>query len=312
MTDTPSRRRAMSLATVVEVPRLDPRRAVVVGVDGSESNRAAIRWATHEAEASGRPLTLVCVSDDEVSIPHLTAATDSDEDWAVLRRLADDIAGEHPELTVNHEIIVGDPISALLECSADQGLLVVGKRGHGTFARILLGSTSIAVAGRSRVPTVIIPDSWEQSRHLHQPVVVGLDPDDVHVEALTYAFAEARRRGVRLVVTHGWEANPRLFRDPATVSGDIADWNERCMARVREAVAPFQSVFPGIHVELAPRHGHPATVLLDEAGSAQLLVLGRHDDGRLGGFPFGSVTRNVLHHADVPVAVIPPAAPDSN
>ena len=273
-------------------------------MDGSERNRAAIRWATHEAEASGRPLRLVGVSDDELAIPRRTTSAERDEVLTVLGRLADDIAEHHGELTIEHEIVVGDPISALVRRSADQALLVVGKRGHGTFARLLVGSTSIAVAGRSRVPTVIVPDTWEQSQHLHQPVVVGLDPDDVHTEALVYAFGEARRRGVRLVVTHGWEF-PKPFRDPATVSRNVADWQERRLSSIRDAVAPFRSAFPGIHVELASRHGHPATVLLDEAGSAQLLVLGRHDDGRLGGFPFGSVTRNVLHHVDVPVAVVP-------
>lgn len=185
MTDSQIRPGAMSLTNIVEAVEPERRGAVVVGVDGSESNRAAVRWAAHEAEASDRPLRLVCVCGDEMP-------TDSDEHSAVLRRLADDIAGEHPELTVDREIAAGDPIRTLLERSLDQGLLVVGKRGHGTFARLLIGSTSIAVAGRSRVPTVIIPDTWEQSRHLHQPVVVGLDPDDVHAEALNYAFAEAR------------------------------------------------------------------------------------------------------------------------
>ncbi len=307
MTDIAGRALGTSLAAVTEAPRVDPRRAVVVGVDGSERNRAAVRWATHEAEASARPLHLVCVLDDEVPIPHHSAATDDDRDWTLLRRLAADIALERPELTVDHELVAGGAIGALVAHSADRALLVVGKRGLGTFARLLIGSTSIAVAGRSRVPTVIVPDTWDQARHGHDPVVVGLDPDDVHAEALAYAFAEARRRGVRLVIAHGWEAKGLLIRDPAAVSRDIASWKEHCLARLTDVVGPARSSYPGVHVELVPRHGHPATVLLEVAESAQLLVLGRHDDSRLGGFPFGSVTRNVLHHAEVPVAVVPSA-----
>ena len=295
-----------SLAAVTEAPRPDTRRAVVVGVDGSERNRAAVRWATHEAEASGRPLHLVCVLDDDVPISHHSAVTDDDREWTVLRRLAADIARERPELTVDHKLLAGQPVGALIAHSADQGLLVVGKRGLGTFGRLLIGSTSNAVAGWSRVPTVIVPDAWAPSPHSHDPVVVGLDPDDVHGEALAYAFAEARRRGVRLVVAQGWEAKAPA-RDPASVSRDTADWKAHCTARLADAVAPSRSVFPGVHVDLASRQGHPAGVLLDEAQSAQLLVLGRHDDGRQGGFAFGSVTRNVLHHADMPVAVVPSA-----
>ena len=295
----------MSIRDIAEAPRPVARRAVVVGVDGSERNRAAIRWATHEAEASGRPLRLLCVLDDEVPLQQHPAATETDQNWTVLSQLAGDIARDHPELSVTHEMAAGGSISALLDRSAEQGLIVVGKRGLGTFARLLIGSTSIGVAGRSRVPAVVVPDTWEQDQHRHEPVVIGLDPGDGHTEALTYAFAEARRRGVRLIVAQGWEPRAVLMRDPAAVSRDIADWKKHCTSRLRDAVAPVRSAFPGIHVELAPHHGHPATVLLDVAASAQLLVLGRHDDGRLGGFPFGSVTRSVLHHADVPVVVVP-------
>jgi nucleotide-binding universal stress UspA family protein len=45
--------------------------------------------------------------------------------------------------------------------------------------------------------------------------------------------------------------------------------------------------------------------VLDAAEQAQLVVLGRHTDGRLGGFAFGSVTRAVLHYAECPVMVAP-------
>ncbi len=293
----------LSERDVVAAPLPHPRRAVVVGADGVDPNQAAVRWAIYEAEASNRPLHLICVEEDGVLTPHHDRVPDAD--LTVLGLLAADIARQRPELTVHHELAAGDPVSSLLAHSADQGVLVVGKRGLGTFARLLIGSTSIAVAGRCRVPTVIVPDSWHQGEHRHEPVVVGLDPEDLHTAALSYAFAEARRRGVGLVVAYGWEPRAQLLRDPAAVSAEINEWKKHSLARLTHAVAEIQSDFAGVHVEFAPRHGHPATVLLDVAGSAQLLVLGRHDDGRLGGFPYGSVTRNVLHHACVPVAVVP-------
>lgn len=293
----------LSERDVAVAPRPHPRRAVVVGTDGSEPNRAAVSWATYEAEASNRPLNLIHIEEGDVLTPQHDGVTADDE--TALGLLAADIALHRPELAVHHEFVAGNPVSSLLAHAADQGLLVVGKRGLGTFARLLIGSTSIAVAGRCRVPTVIIPDTWEQGKHRHDPVVVGLDPADLHTAALSYAFAEARRRGVGLVVAYGWEPKAQLLRDPAAVSAEITEWKTHSLARLTHAVAEVQSAFGGVHVELVPRHGHPATVLLEVAGSAQLLVLGRHDDGRLGGFPYGSVTRNVLHHACVPVAVVP-------
>lgn len=295
-----------SLGAVAVTPRPRSRKAVVVGVDGSDRNRAAVTWAVHEAEATDRPLTLLSVLDDyDIPVPHRSGGRDDDMDWTGLHQLATDISLDRPELPVHAEMAADGTVRSLLARSADQGLLVVGKRGLGTFARALIGSTSIAVAGRSRVPVVIVPDTWDQAQHSQASVLVGVDPDDLHTEALTYAFKEARRRGVRLVVVHGWEEGATLLRDPAAVSVDIAYWKTHGQERLAQAVAPFRKEFHAVRVELLHRHEHPATALLDSTGTAQLLVLGRHDDGRLGGFPFGSVTRGVLHHSVVPVAVVP-------
>ncbi|WP_426244421.1 universal stress protein [Nocardioides sp. LHG3406-4] len=300
---------AVAVAPVSGSSRRRPRGAVVVGVDGSARNRAAVAWAVHEAASTARSLTLVSVLGDyEVPIPHHSVGTDEDRDWKMLRRLASDIARDRPELTVCHEMDADGTVTALLARSVDQGLLVVGKRGLGTFARALIGSTSIAVAGRSRVPVVVVPDSWAGIRHGHQPVVVGLDPNDEHSEALAYAFTAARRRGVTLVVAHGWETQPMLVRSTSATCVDAAYWKEHGLRRVSDAVAALRAEFDDVRVELVHRRGHPATVLLELAEDAQLLVVGRHDDGRLGGFAFGSVTRSVLHHAEVPVAVVPSAS----
>lgn len=283
----------MSLAHRDTLPTEHARRAVVVGVDGSDRNRAAIDWAAQEAESSARPLHLLWVLDDDVAIRHPSSVTHPDRDLAVLQDLAAGVGRDRPELTVHPTLTSGGPVTSLLTHAAEQRVLVVGRRGLGAVARLLIGSTSIAVAGRSVVPVVIVPDTWDPHAHHHEPVVVGVDPDDVRPDALTYALAEARRRGVRAIVV-----------DCGAASGD-ADAAERSRTRLHEVIEPLRADFPGLHVELAHHDGRPVEALLAAAASAQLLVLGRRDGGRLGGFPVGSVTRRVLHHAVVPVAVVP-------
>jgi nucleotide-binding universal stress UspA family protein len=61
-----------------------------------------------------------------------------------------------------------------------------------------------------------------------------------------------------------------------------------------------------VNVSVVDRPTHPLSVLLDEAGPTQLVVMGRHSGGRGTGFAFGSVAHGVLHYAEVPVAIVPP------
>lgn len=180
-------------------------------------------------------------------------------------------------------------------------MVVVGKRGLGGFARLIVGSTSIAIAGRAKVPVAIVPDDWEQENHKNWPVILGIDPYRHEHNPIHLAFGRARRLGVRLVAVHGWEP-------PAAYSWDPAATTER----EQEANAEFDKVldawrerFDDVEVESVHSHSHPAMAVLDAAEQAQLVVLGRHADGKLGGFAFGSVTRAVLHYSKCPVMVVP-------
>ncbi len=205
-------------------------------------------------------------------------------------------------MTVRRRVEFGGTVSTLVEQSADEELLVVGKRGLGAFARLMVGSTSVGVAGRAPVPVVIVPDGWRQSVHNREPVAVGLDPRDRNEATLRFAFTQAQRRGVGVTVVHALDISPSLVWDP--VLGGPAYWEGRRLESVEKSVEPFRDEFPDVPVEGHDVHGHPSGVLLDESVGAQLLVLGRHHEG-IAGFEIGSVARGVLHYAEVPVAVVP-------
>jgi len=279
-------------------PWTEPGKAVVVGVDGSRRNRAAVEWAAEEATASGRPLTLLLVLDDRAfPLPlHDQPLRDlnggSAQGWQLLNEVETSIASQYPSALIRKEMAVGADDCSLIARSEEQASLVVGRRGLGTFARLLVGSTSLSVAWHARVPVIVVPDDWSPAAHAAESVVLGVDHQDVQPEVVRFAFVEARRRGAPLVVAYGHEA-------PAAGSEEALE----------RAVSPYCREFPGVEVRLVHRLAHPLSVLLDEVGPSQLVVLGRHSARKRGAFPFGSVARGVLYYADSPVAIVPSRSP---
>lgn len=280
----------------------DPSRSVVVGVDGSERNKPAVAWATHQALGTGRPLTLVYVLRDYAfPIPHQSMASDDDQGRQVLDQIKTHLRTDHPDTTVRPEMASGAPVSCLLDRSADQAMLVVGTSA---VARMMIGSTSIGVAGRSRVPVVVVPESWRQADHSDEPIVVGVDPDEVHERTLRFAFVHAQRRGVGVHLVFAIDPEPELVRVQALEPDFYARARQRGAERVEDALLPYQREYPDVPVQHSEFRGHPGSALLDVATHGQMIVLGRNHTSRTG-FPLGSVTRGVLHHSTVPVAVIP-------
>jgi nucleotide-binding universal stress UspA family protein len=278
-------------------------RAVVVGVDGSERNRAAVSWAAAEAAVAGRPLMLVHVLDERrVPSPLHRLQLDDEYAWGLLDSVEGELRDRYPDLVVRKDVEVGGVATTLVAGSADQAALVMGRRGHGTLVRFLIGSAALDVASRARVPVVVVPDEWSPDDHVADPVVVGLDRRDAQPAVLQFAFNEARMRGVPLVAAHGRD-QPAMGWDPASPGGGGVEPDEHGLT---EMLAPYAESFPDVQTSIVDNPGHPVAVLLDEAGPRQLLVLGRHTDRRTSGFPFGSVAHGVLHYADVPVAIVPP------
>jgi nucleotide-binding universal stress UspA family protein len=300
MTQTTERRQSLPMFP----PWTEPGKAVVVGVDGSRRSRAAVEWAAEEATASGRPLNLLLVLDDRAApLPRHGSDSYDLKGWRLLNDIATELAERYPDTVIRREMAVGADDVSLIGRSADQASLVVGRRGLGTFARLLIGSTSLSVAGHSTVPVIVVPDAWSSEAHASAPVVVGIDHHDIQPEVVRFAFVEARRRGVPLVAAYGREAAlPESWPSPANASGDHGDETEEALARV---LMPYRREFPGVAVRMVHHRGHPLSVLLDEVGPSQLVVLGRHSSRRRGGFPFGSVARGVLYYADSPVAIVP-------
>jgi nucleotide-binding universal stress UspA family protein len=139
---------------------------IIVGVDGSDHSRRALGWAMHEAVLRQVPLTVMTVRQEPARPAtgiywgvHSESSFDPETARAAVQDLADKVANETgetaPEVTVN--VAAGDAAEELVRASRDADMLVVGSRGSGGFARLLMGSVSSQVTHHAVCPVVVIP-----------------------------------------------------------------------------------------------------------------------------------------------------------
>jgi nucleotide-binding universal stress UspA family protein len=136
---------------------------IVVGVDGSPGSRKALQWAAAEAAEHGADLSVVNVwehtllppagslSVSEHYVPEPSQATAGE-----LLQVIKEELGEDPPVLVRPNVKQGRPAKVLIDESANADLLVVGKRGHGGFAGLVLGSVSQHVAAYAKCPVAVV------------------------------------------------------------------------------------------------------------------------------------------------------------
>ena len=140
---------------------------IVVGIDGSKGSKAALRFAGAEAELRGVPLRVVTAwyVPAGVYAGGFVPTVDSIEDRSWQRDTAErqmnDVLG--PDRAALSELVVteGTPAAVLRAESEGAELLVVGSRGHGGFAGLLLGSVSQQCAAHAHCPVVIVHSDSE-------------------------------------------------------------------------------------------------------------------------------------------------------
>ena len=142
------------------------RRRVVVGVDGSPCSEKALRWAIALAERTDAEVEAVASWQDPVTTTYafgLTPVYAGDQDWAGItgRCLQESVARAveelHPRVAIVTRVAEGNPAQVLLDAAASAQLLVVGSRGHGTLAGMLLGSVSQHCVQHAPCPVVVVP-----------------------------------------------------------------------------------------------------------------------------------------------------------
>jgi nucleotide-binding universal stress UspA family protein len=138
-------------------------KTVVVGVDGSPASRIALNWAAAEAADHGADLVVVNVWEHTLLPPAGSLSVSEKYVPDPSQRTADDLIrvikeelGEEPNVLVQPRVKQGTPAKVLIEESADADLLVVGTRGHGGFAGLVLGSVSQHVAAYAQCSVAVV------------------------------------------------------------------------------------------------------------------------------------------------------------
>jgi nucleotide-binding universal stress UspA family protein len=277
---------------------------VVVGVDAAESNVSALRWAADQAARSGSSLRLVYVINKSLLDSPYYSQSDLDRFVTTLMSRARAVAGEeHPDLEVHSDVVRGFPRSQLVETSQGASMLVVGRRGRGTFGELLLGSVAMSVATHARVPTAVIPHVWDQKAFSSDPLVIGVDENGASDEALAFAFEMARQRDVPLHAVQVVPAGEEFLRMQPAVT-EPSDDHAKAVGALEAATASWQEKYPDVRLTCRPEWGHPVRALVDESVSAQMVILGGSRHGRLSAPLLGSVQHGLLHHAHCPVVVV--------
>ncbi|MGW4819972.1 universal stress protein [Streptomyces sp. NPDC004227] len=294
---------------------------VVAAVDGSDDSLRALDWALDAARRRGAPLRAVHVRQyAALAQPDVLVAGPPGDDGDPVLEQARVHLGERTSGTeVEYAGLDGFPGALLPELGASAQLLVLGSRGRGGFASLLLGSSSLAAARDAECPVVVVP---RPGREVHGEtaagpgprVVVGVNVDSPDEALLDFAFTEAAQRGARLQVVAAYPWPPPAWAAPAEVTTLMVDQGavENETRTLTEGfLTPHRARHPDVLAEPHVAPGDAAGLLVAASRDAELVVVGRHRRRLLApARMMGSVTQAVLLHAASPIAVIPPSPPE--
>jgi nucleotide-binding universal stress UspA family protein len=164
----------------------------------------------------------------------------------------------------------------------------------------LVGSTTVAVTGHAHCPVVVVRET-EPPRSRPGGVVVGVDGSESSLLALAFAVSWAAVRSLPVHVLRSWTP-PSWAWAPNDLNPDEVSRLER--QALDDLLTEWRTRQPDVELTATVLADHPAAALVDASRRAQLVVVGSRGRGGLRGMLLGSVSQQLLHHAEGPVAVV--------
>ncbi len=291
-----------------------PRRAILVGVDGSAAALGAVRWAAHDAALRNVPLTLVHVVNapapgwSQVAAPAGSRQRQEKRAPEFIKsaiKVAEESTGERGPVQIDSKVFYSATVPTLVGLSKEAEMVVVGYRGHGgVVVRNFLGSVSSGLVYHAHCPVAVIHDEEPLVANVARaPVLVCIDGSPASEAATAIAFDEASRRGVALMALHAW-TDPRVsdFKELfPNCNWDAQLSNEE--ETLAERLAGWQERYPDVRILRKIEVGDAASPLIEASKRAQLIVVGSHGRGGFAGMLLGSIGAAVVNRARIPVIV---------
>jgi nucleotide-binding universal stress UspA family protein len=262
-------------------------RNVTVGIDGSPSSCALLKWADDLAARSGGRIHAVT----SWHLPYLPASTDVvtmappmvEIEAETAKSLNQVIAAAPRRSRIEPSVVQGGAATALIDASAGDDLLVVGRRGVGSLRA--LGSTSRHCAIHASCPVAVVPEGAQNLGEV-PAVVVAVDGSTRAIEALAWVFENLPGSAITAVNSEGKHDPPaeEVLNSTVAAAQKLADTD-----------------WP---VSVVAVSGDPRSSVLEVAADSDLLVVGDRGHGGVAGLLVGSFAADVVGHAPPPLPVL--------
>jgi nucleotide-binding universal stress UspA family protein len=281
---------------------------VLLATDSSEDSRLAARAAADLSEKAGAELHLVHAWQ---SVPH--PVIDSDYYEAGARRLLKEetkfVSGSGGAVSEAH-LVMGAPVDVILDLGEELGadLIVMGSRGHGPLARLILGSVSEGVVHHASCPVLVLrggKEAWPPER-----IVVGDDGSEAARDAGTLAAGIGELFEAKGLLVHAYPELPEMDIEGRESNARIVDDELRREERkLEERAAELEDTLgrrPKVRIDV----GDPAACILAAAqggeGRNTLIAVGSRRLGKVQRVRLGSVSTKLLRAAEWPLLIHPP------
>ncbi|MYS79172.1 universal stress protein [Streptomyces sp. SID5474] len=283
---------------------------MVVGVDGSPAALAAVAQAALEASNRELPLEIV-------SAWTLPKDGQLDAYAGQMRREAEDatkaavahVRALHPRIRTITRVRRGAAHEVLLASAEHASLVVIGSRGHGRMAGLLLGSVSLSVAAYTPCPLLVVRDGRDVSARSDGSgeglVVVGVEGRDCR-PAVEAAYEEALLRHLRVCALNAVPTvTPSPIGLPAPALESLAAADALRRGVLDASLAASRAKHPEIESQVRVVREGASQALVEASREADLVVLAAHRRTARFGTRLGRVNHTVLHHAHAPVLLVP-------
>lgn len=275
---------------------------IIIGVDGTEHSRQAIRWGLQRATARKASVELMHIADD--SFLSETAAFLSEAQAASEKMLQAEIKFAQDEGftgEISGTAIVGHPIGELEKASKRANMVVLGAHTGSKMAGSFFGTRAVKVAAVAHCPVAVVPS--EITAKPEKGIVVGVDGSSSADQAIAFAAEEASEWGVPLHAVYAWV--------PPLTPGLEYLWSEDLIesqrATAEESIAIGTSGlaerYPDLEIDREIIQAPPVGALVEAGKGATALVVGSRGRNGLSRLLLGSVSHGVLQALPCPVIV---------